>query len=71
MSYAQSFWPQREGDKACPQCGCELFMTASLWTGGNPMIRLRCYECGSEYIIDGGLCRSMNLELRKSPSRRI
>lgn len=62
-----TFWPMREGDNRCPQCGSELFITQALWTGESPILMLRCFECGKEYLISSEIARTMKLNLRELP----
>ena len=71
VSYAKSFWPIREGDKECPRCGSELFITDIFMTCSDrgdtarKLYKLRCFECGDEFLIGDSLATGMKLQLRE------
>ena len=67
MDCEMSFWPRGRGDKACPKCGSELFITDSLPAGINQVLRLSCFKCHRKYLIDSGLAYGMELNLRELP----
>lgn len=67
----RTFWPNHEGDNHCPVCDSELYIWSEYIdsNGYNCMYKLKCCECGAEYLLHESIRSSMNVRMRELPSQ--